>query len=232
MDINPEAAGVVQAPQTEQNLNTNIEQAPAVDMHGFTSEQLADMRRFYDANGGFERIKSKISNPVPQPSQPQEMQQQQQYQQQYQQQNREPEYRAPEGSITQQEFFAQQYFTTLAGEEKYKAFAGDIADGSVLRDMAAFNINPLNRDGSIDAKMVRKFLDYKADMMAAHQTAVAPEASAAPTVDYVQVGENISSIDQARQVLRQDAVLRSSGQGGHPAIEKAQEYLRNMLGNK
>ena len=57
--------------------NTNPEQAKeqeapaAPDMHGFTSEQLADMQKFFQANGGYDKVKSRISNPTPAPAQEQ-----------------------------------------------------------------------------------------------------------------------------------------------------------------
>ena len=65
MENTPEAAGVAQAPQTEATPTTNPEPAQAPDMHGFTSDQLADIDKFFKANGGFDAIKSKISNPSP-----------------------------------------------------------------------------------------------------------------------------------------------------------------------
>ena len=84
----PMAAGAAPAPQTEATPITNptpetvsAPAQPAVDMHGFTSEQLADMRKFYDANGGYDKVKSRISNPEPvrQPEQQFEPRQEQTY---------------------------------------------------------------------------------------------------------------------------------------------------------
>ena len=64
MENTPEAAGAAPAPQTEATPNTNPTPAPAApDMHGFTSEELADMRKFFDSQGGYTKVKSKISNP-------------------------------------------------------------------------------------------------------------------------------------------------------------------------
>ena len=67
MENNPTEAPAeaTKAPESEAPKDTNNEQAAsqAPDMHGFTSEQLAEMRKFYDANGGFDKVKSKISNP-------------------------------------------------------------------------------------------------------------------------------------------------------------------------
>ena len=63
----PKAPESVETPTTTNNNEPAPVQtsAPAQspDMHGFTSEQLADMKKFFDNNGGFDAIKSKISNP-------------------------------------------------------------------------------------------------------------------------------------------------------------------------
>lgn len=235
MENIPEAAGVAPAPQTEATPNTNPEpvQAPqAPDMHGFTSDQLADIDKFFRANGGFDAIKSKISNPTPAP-QPQMQQQQepQQTQQQYQPQPQpQPEvYHAPAGSITAQEFLAQQYFMSLAGEEKYANISNDIASGNVLKEMASFNIQPLNRDGSINDQMVRRYLDLKAQTVPAVSTSAEPNASTAPTVEYVEVGDSIGNINQAYEVLSQDAQLRRQGLPGHPKIALAEAFIKEQM---
>lgn len=241
MDNAPEAPAAMPA-ESEATPITNPtpapaeSPAPAPDMHGFTSDQLADIDKFFKANGGFDAIKSKISNPQPiqQPSpepvrpqweQPNPMQRQQQ---QYQ----EPMYRAPEGSITAQEFLAQQYFQALAGEEKYANISDKIATGDVLKEMASFNIQPLNRDGSINDQMVRRYLDLKAQTVPAKATSTEPSASAAPTVEYVEVGDNISNINQAYEVLAQDAKLRSQGLAGHPKIQLAEAFIKEQLSKK
>ena len=63
----PAAAPAAESVATP-NTNENTSQAPAMpDMHGFTSEQLADMKKFFDNNGGFDKIKARISNPEPKP---------------------------------------------------------------------------------------------------------------------------------------------------------------------
>lgn len=226
MENNPEAAGAAQASQTEATPNTNSEpQAPAMpDMHGFTSEQLADMQKFFQANGGYDKVKSRISNPTPaqvqeqkpvEPAQPAAPAQ--------------PAYKAPAGSITPQEFLAQQYFGALSHEEKYAAIAKEVESGAVLKDMAAFNIHPMNEDGSINDVMVRRFLDMKAATVAARQPASMPEASAAPTVEYVPVEGDIKDMAQAMAILQQDSSLRAAGMAGHPSAEAAEKFMRETL---
>lgn len=233
MENAPEAPAAAPAESEATPTNTNQEQSaapvPAPDMHGFTSEQLADIDKFFKANGGFDAIKSKISNPQPvaqpQPEAPK-------VEAQPQQPTEQPQYKAPEGSITAQEFLAQQYFQSLSKEEKYAGISDKIASGDVLKEMASFNIQPLNRDGSINDQMVRRYLDLKAQTVPAKTTSTEPNASTAPTVEYVEVGENISNIDQAYQVLSQDAKLRAQGLAGHPKIALAEAFIKEQLSKK
>lgn len=213
------AAEAPKAPETEaapQNTNPEPAQAPAPDMHGFTSDQLADMKKFFDANGGFDKIKSKISNPTPAP----EPEKKAEPTSQPQAQPEAPAYKAPEGSISPQEFLAHQYFKGLSQDPKYAGISEQIANGDILKEMAAFNIQALNQDGSLNDGMVRKFLDLKAQTVPAKPTAAEPDASAAPTVSYVNVGDKIENIDQAYQVIMQP---------NHPATKMAEEFIKNHL---
>ena len=236
MDTNPEAAGVAPATQPEATpINSNPEptQAPAAapaapDMHGFTSDELAEMRKFYDSRGGFEKVKSMLSNPQAQ-TQTQSEPAQHEPRQEAQAQTQESAYRAPAGSITPQEFLAQQYFGALSREEKYASIAKDVESGAVLKDMAAFNIRPINQDGSINDTMVRRYLDLKAQTVAAQQTSVTPDASAAPTVDYIPFDENSMDMKQAMAILQQDSLLKSRGVAGNPAAAQAEEFMKKAL---
>ena len=225
MENTPEAAGAAPAPQTEATpTNSNPEPAQAPDMHGFTSEQLADMQKFFQANGGYDKVKSRISNPTPAP-----VQEQRPVEPTQPVEPPKPAYKAPAGSITPQEFLAQQYFGALSHEEKYAAIAKEVESGAVLRDMAAFNIHPMNEDGSINDAMVRRFLDMKAATVAARQPASMPEAGAAPTVDYVPVEGDIRDMQQAMAVLQQDSALRAAGMAGHPSADAAEKFMRETL---
>ncbi len=223
----PAAAPAESVATPNTNETTGAEQAQAPDMHGFTSDELANMRKFFDNNGGFEGVKNKISNPAPKVEQP-ASQPAQPVAPQYEQPQT-PAYQPPEGSITQQEWMAKEYFKSLAGEEKYASIAKEIENGAVLKEMAGFNISPLNQDGTINNGMVRRYLDLKAQTVPAKQSSSMPEASSAPTVDYIPVGESITSIDQARQVIMQDSQLRRSGRAGHPSVKLAEDYLKNAL---
>lgn len=234
MENTPEAAGAAPAPQTEATP-TNSNPAPAApDMHGFTSEQLADMQKFFQANGGFDKIKAKISNPEPvQPQQPNlDATYAMKKEEDMLKAPAQPAYQAPIGSITREEFLAQQYFGALAKEEKYASIAKDVENGAVLKDMAAFNIRPINPDGSINDSMVRRYLDLKAQTVVAKQTSAAPESSAAPTVDYMQFDEGNMDIRKATAILQQDSALKSKGLGGNPDAAKAEEFMKKILNKK
>lgn len=231
MENSPEAP-VTPEVKSEATPNTNPEpakaqEAPAApDMHGFTSEQLADMQKFFQANGGFDKVKAKISNPTPAPAEEQKP-----VEPEKPTLPQEPEYKAPAGSITRDEYFTKRYFLDLAGEEKYAGIAKEIASGEVLKEMASLGIRAVNQDGSINASVVNDFLDLKAKTVPAKQSSAMPEAAAAPTVDYVPVGDSIKSMEEARAVIMQDMQLKRSGQAGHPSVQKAEEYLRNALSN-
>ena len=225
MEETPTApAEAPKAPESEATP-TNSNPAPAAsapDMHGFTSDQLAEMQKFFEANGGFDKIKSKISNPAPAPAPAEPAAAPAP-------RVEEPAYMPPAGSIRPDEFIAQQYFGALSREEKYAPIAKEIESGAVLKDMAMFNIRPLNKDGSINDTMVRRYLDMKAQTVVAKQTSVTPEAGAAPTVDYVPVEGDIKDMRQAMAVLQQDSTLKRAGQAGHPAAEAAEKFMRSQL---
>lgn len=231
MDNAPTEAPAPAGESVETPINTNQEpaQAPATpDMHGFTSEDLAGMRTFIDNNGGWDKIKSRISNPEPvQPQNPASQPQAQPVEQQMPQQPQQPVYTPPQGSITAQEFLAQQYFQGLSRDPKYEGISEQIANGDLLKEMASFNIQPLNQDGSINDTMVRRYLDLKAQTVPAKGTGTEPNASPAPTVEYVQATNGkITSMDQAYAILDQDMRLKAQGLAGNPDIALAEEFIK------
>ena len=215
------AAEAPKAPETEATPTTNPEPVQAPNLHGFTEEQLAEMEKFYSANGGYEkafgRVKSAISNPA-KPAEPAQEPAKESTSQPQVQPVEAP--KTPEGAITAQEFLAKQYFKALAGEEKYASIAKGIENGDYLKEMSAFGINALNQDGSINDQKVRMYLDLKAQTVPAKPTGTEPDASAAPTVNYVNVGDKIENIDQAYQVIMQP---------NHPKSKEAEEFIKTHL---
>lgn len=210
--------------------NTNPEPAKeqgtpaAPDMHGFTSEQLADMQKFFQANGGYDKVKSRISNPTPAPTEEQKPVEPAQPAAAPQEQ----EYKAPAGAVNRDEWFVKDYFEKLA-DRKYNNISEYIYSGKALTDMTELGIQYMLPNGAIDGDKVNKFLEMKSQTAPAKQSGAAPEAAAAPTVDYVPVGDNIKSIEEARAVIMQDMQLKRSGQAGHPNVKMAEDYLRDSL---
>ena len=210
--------------------NTNVEATatPQVpDMHGFTSEDLAGMRTFIDNNGGWNAIKSKISNPQPAPTpspipEAQPQVQQPTSQPQYQQPQYQQPYR-PQGAITQDELAAQYYFERLSKKPEYAPIADEISGGAVLTEMAKLGIPFRNQDGSWNNDKISDYLDLRAKTVPAKPTATEPNASAAPTVTYTEVGDNITDINQAYKVIMEP---------GNPAMKKAEEFIKNSLNKK
>lgn len=190
------------------------------------------MEKFYSANGGFEkafgRVKSAISNPektvqsAPETSQTAPESKNDNQPTPHTEQPTET-FKTPQGAITASEFLAQQYFKSLAGEEKYAPIAKGIENGDYLKEMAAFGINALNQDGSINDQKVRMYLDLKAQTVPAKPTESEPNASAAPTVTYTEVGDQITDINQAYKVLMEK---------NHPKSQMAEEYIKNYLNKK
>ena len=242
MENTPEAAGVAQAPQTEATPIINSTPAPAQiqtsapvapDMHGFTSDQLADMKKFFDSQGGYEKVKSRISNPqnYSEPAQKPNLDATQALQNQQEQMKAptQPAYQAPLGSITRDEFVAQEYAQALSRDPAYASISEEIANGAFLKDMAKLNIRLVNQDGSLNDGQVREYLRLKAATVAAKQTQVTPEASAAPTVEYAPYDENNMDMQKAMAILQQDSALRGQGQAGHPNVAQAEEFMKKLL---
>lgn len=214
--------------------NTNTNDAPAegvsktetttpdggqVDLHGFTPEQLGEMKKFFDNNGGFDSVKSKISNPEKQPE-PAQPQQPVQVPTNNSQPNNEP------GVVPINDLLLKDFFARLSERPEYAGIQKEIANGDVLKEAQSMGMNPLV-DNGIKLESFMKFLDLKAKGAPAPQTSSEPEASPAPTVGYIPVGENIESKEQALQVLQQNMQLKAMGQAEHPATEKAKKFLQD-----
>lgn len=234
-NIPNEAPAAAPAAESVATPNTTPASAPAPapaapDMHGFTSEQLAEMRKFYDNNGGFEKVKARISNPTPVQPQPNlDATQALQNQQEQMKAPAQPAYQAPLGSITRDEFVAQEYAQALSRDPAFASISEEIANGAFLKDMAKLNIRLVNQDGSLNDGQVREYLRLKAATVAAKQTQVTPEASAAPTVDYAPYDENNMDMQKAMAILQQDSALRGQGQAGHPNAAQAEEFMKKLL---
>lgn len=236
MDNAPEAA----APTTEAtNTNTNpapaettapAEPAQAPDLHGFTNDQLAEMSKFIESNGGYDKafktFKERISNPAPEA--PKEQPKAQEQQQAPAQEQPAPA-QTPAGYMSQQEFMAQQYYNSLASQEEYAPIADKIRSGEMFKEMAKFGIRPMDQNGNINDAQVREFFNLYAKTVPAAPAKIPAEA-AAPTVEYVPVNNGkIENFQQAAQIIAQSAKLKASGQAEHPQLQAAEEFIKNSL---
>lgn len=231
-EIPATAAPAVEAPAVStENVNTNpasevVAQAPSAPTANIPAEQIEEFNRFVSANGGydkvFNRMKTAVSNPLPQ----QQVQQTQPVQQEQPQQA--PQYRTPEGYLTQNEIATQRYFYDLANEEQFAPIADKIKNGEVFNEMAKFGIRPMNEYGDINNGQVREFLGLLAKTVPAKATNL--EGSNAPTVDYISTEGGITSKDQALNIIAQSQSLRAQGMANHPAYNDALNYLASEWG--
>ena len=232
MENIPEAApqGTEAAPQTAATEPTKTE-APEINAEqvakyfGTDAETLGKFQKFVEANGKFDsafsKMKTSISNPekpVEKPAEPQASEPAPQPQP-----KEEPVYQTPKGAITQDELMAKYYFESLSKREQYAPIAKEIAEGTVLTEMAKLGIPFRNQDGSWNDEKINDYLDLRAKTVPAKPTEVEPNASPAPTVDYVAVGDKINSLDQAYKVLMQP---------GHPKMKDAEEFIKNSYSKK
>lgn len=230
-----------QTPAT--NTNQTTEQASAQqaevktpNLHGFTEEQLADMEKFYASVGGYEKVKSRLSNPdkYTQPAQTTEQKTVEvQNQPQTQPQPQPQSVKLPEGYLTPQAMAVSGFFRNLAEDEKFKPIAKEVASGAFIKDMEALGMKPVDENGNLNMTQINGYLELKAKTVPAAQTSTEPAASSAPLVEYVKVeGDQIKDLNQAYAIITQDAQLKRQGQTGHPSVAKAEEFIKNNLAKK
>lgn len=219
------------------STNDNTSAQPAPDMHGFTSDQLADMKKFLDNNGGWEKIKSRISNPEPQaPAQPAQTQEQTPAQNpnptpQQMQQPAQP--KLPDGYLTPQAMAVSGFFRNLAQDDRFKAISKDVASGGFIKEMESLGMAPIDAQGNLNMKQIEGFLELKAKTVPAVSTSTEPVESSAPLVEYVKVNDGkISDINQAYSIITQDAQLKRQGKAGHPNVDLAEEFIKNTFTKK
>lgn len=218
---------------TEQKSGQPAEAPKAPDLHGFTEEQLADMAKFYEANGGYEKVKSKISNPV-QPAEPakssEKPQQQAQSPSEPQAQPSEPEKKMEEGFVSPEELMVKKYFDGLAESDKYKNISKEIKNGSIWKEMEALGIQGVDANNNINVKRVTQFLDLKSASVPTSPTPA--EVTNTPTVDYVTIDGDIKDMNQALTVMQQSMEAQRKGLAPHPSLSQAKEFLSKNWGKK
>ena len=227
-----------EAPQANTNPTPAPEPAPApapaAPVANIPADQIEAFNRFVGSNGGFEsafsKLKSAVSAPQqqPQPQQPQPQPQQYQPQPQPQQYQPAPEpEQTPVGYMTQNEYNIQRYYEDLANKEQYASIADELRSGAIFKELSKFGIRPMSANGAINMKQVGEFLDIYAKSKTPAPAHAAPVTST-PTVDYVNVGEQITSRDDALKVIKQNMTLGNRA-ANHPQTKAAQEYLKNYF---
>lgn len=231
----------VAAPQGEAApLTPNAESAPVASEAPattepapiFTNEQALEIKNFLDNHGGLEKVKKNLSmrqadmQVQAQVAQPSPLNDSISQQPPVMAQPQQPAPQPIQGGMTQEEFAIQQYFTSLAGQDQYKNIADQMRSGEVLKEMAKFDIQPMV-NGVFNDQKVRNFLDlYSKSVPATEPTAPLTNT---PTVEYVEVPETISTMDQAMQILKQDQELKAQGKAGHPRVKEANEFFDGVL---
>lgn len=227
--VAPAEAPASEALPTNPNPAPEAPAAPAGPVADIPADQIEAFNKFVNANGGFERafakLRTDVSTPAPAPAQPAQNQEPAQQLAQPTQPTQLQAPKVPSGYITPEEFTAQQYFASLASEPDYAPIADQVKSGTVLKEMAKFGIRPM-QDGAINDKQIRDFLDLYSKTVPT-QAPAAPVTNT-PTVDYVNVGEQITSRDDAMKILEQNRTLKP-GIAPHPQTEAAKEFLKGYF---
>ena len=246
MENVPEApTGAAPASEAPINSNPAPAQAPATPttpaqaplQAAIPADRIEAFNRFVENNGGFEKafetFKSGVSRPqnAMQPNQPHANQQPQAVPQRDVEANGgQPvnPYAVPRGFVTPQEVAAEQYFMGLANREEYAPIANEIRSGEIFQEMSKLGIRPVE-NGMFNDGRIRSFLNMYAKTKPAVPTT--ETITTTPTVDYVNVGEQVSSRDDALKILAQNRSLRG-GMAPHPQTEAAKAFLKDYFKNK
>lgn len=198
--------------------------APTIDLHGLDPNQLGDIAKFLKGQGGFEALKFRMSNPdkPAQPAQPAQQPAQQPTQPAQPQAPATPE--VPEGFVSPQALQVKGYFDKLAADPKYANIAEQISSGDILKEMAAFGMTPVDNNFNINVNQLTKFLDLKSASVPAKPATT--EVTTTPTADYTPVEGEITSAEQAWNVIRENVMYTSQGKAPNPALAQAEDYLK------
>ena len=207
--------------------------APSAPVANIPADKIEAFNKFIEANGGYDKafakLKSDVSSPAQQQQQPQQQQQNTVPQRDVEYNNGQAgPYTVPKGFVTPQEVAAQQYFNNLASEEQYAPVADEIRSGQIFKEFSKFGISPV-RGGMFNDAQIRNFLDLYAKTKPA--TPTTETVTSTPTVDYVNVGENVTSRDDALRILSQNQKL-GGGIAPHPQTEAAKAYLKEYYKKK
>lgn len=235
MENTPVAPAAPEAPVSEAPINSNpAPAAPAAapatptPVANIPADKIEAFNKFIDANGGYDKAFAKLKSDVSSPAQPQAQQQQPQPVPQRDVEIGNGPFNVPKGFVTPQEVAAEQYFMGLANKEEYAPIADEIRSGEVLKEMSKFGIRPV-QNGMFNDAQIRNFLSLYAKTKPAVPTT--ETITTTPTVDYVNVGEQVTSRDDAMKILAQNHSL-ARGVAPHPQTEAAKAFLKDYFKNK
>ena len=239
MENTPVAPAAPEAPVSEAPINSNpapAQAAPApatqTPVANIPADKIEAFNKFIDANGGYDKAFAKLKSDITSPAQ-----QQPQFKQPEAVRQVDVEanggratgpFNIPKGFVTPQEVAAEQYFVSLSNKEEFAPIADEIRSGAVLKEMSKFGIRPVE-NGMFNDALIRNFLSLYAKTKPAIPTT--ETITSTPTVEYVDVGEQITSRDDALKILAQNRSLRG-GVAPHPQTEAAKAFLKDYFKNK
>lgn len=199
------------------------ETKPAAPTANIPEANIEEFNKFVSGQGGFDKAFAKWKDMVSNPQKKEEPVKQQEPEQKTQEQapTTPQEKVVPKGYITPEEYMTEQYFKSLANEEKYSEISEQIRSGEVLKEMAEFGIKP-TQDGMFNDGQIRKFLDLKAQTVPAKQT-TAPITNT-PTVEWSNY-EKVDSFESAQKIIQEN--LLHPGME-HPKTAEAKEFLKGF----
>lgn len=219
------AEATVKSPETTNEAPAEpVQAAPEAPTANIPAANIEEFNKFVSGQGGFDKAfakwKEMVSNPQPKAEEtsPKTETKNESTEQQpapVQQKT------IPKGYITPEEYMTEQYFKSLASEEKYSVIADQIRSGDVLKEMAEFGIKP-TQDGMFNDGQIRKFLDLKAQTVPAVQTA--NPITDTPTVEWSNV-DKVDSFETAQKII-QENISRPGME--HPKTAEAKEFLKGF----
>lgn len=188
-------------------------EAPA-DAPIFTPEEAADIKKFFDNNGGFEKVKRNISlrkadapkqaetsAPEVTPGTAPQAQQLTTPEAPAQQTAEPSTNTVPKGFRTPTEIIAQVYNDRLEAVPEYEPIKDYIHSGEYIKEMEKMGMIAFDKQGNVNDAVVRQFLDLKAKTVPAPTTST--PLTSTPLVEYTHTEGDITNLETARAIMRQ-----------------------------
>lgn len=228
-------AAPIAAPPANESSSVNQPTEPTPEQMakylGTTVEGLEKAKKFYENNGGFDKVFSERKKEIttPQAQQSQASAQPVVEAQQLPQQATTPnglnmEY--IEGQVVKD------YFKELAEKPEYANIATQLRDGTVMEEASKrFGIQPI-ANGKINDGPLKQFCDMYSKTMPA-TPAQAPMTNT-PTVQptAAEFTGPINSTQDALKVIQEHNAMVSAGKGDHPKYAEAQKFLNQGFASR